>query len=107
VELKLSPRRLLGILAATGVAVAVVLAMTLSSSTASAAVNHKNHKHAVHHAAQADPPGASEANEPAGAADEPKETAGENVKADPDGPAGPDVGGDHQCPPACSPGESG
>jgi hypothetical protein len=91
-ELKLSKGRMLIMLAA----IATVLALVLSTALAGAQAATTHHRHAAHHAHHA-----------AAAGTEATTPEGENSGVDPDGPGGPDVGGDHQCPPTCSSGEQG
>jgi hypothetical protein len=123
-ELKLPRRRLLALLVAAGAVLAMLLALTTSLSIASAKGATRHH-HAIHHVGRAhagqttsdngtDAPGdnvqsgaQSGPNDPTGADNEPTSSSGEGATTESDGPGGPAAGGDHQCPPACSPGEQG
>jgi hypothetical protein len=91
--LRLAARRSLILLAAGIAALAILLSLTATLGSAGAKTTHHS-RAAVHHVSK----------------DTDTETTGsesESSAPETDGPGGPDAGGDHQCPPACSPGEQG
>jgi hypothetical protein len=83
VELNLSPRCILAVLATAGAVLALVLAMTLGGASASAAV----HRHAVHHARHHV---AKNTSDPAGPANQDNVQSGDQTS--PDNPASQTAG---------------
>jgi hypothetical protein len=91
-------------IAAVIAALGLMAAIAFTTTSAHAAVRHHAgtaHRHLRHATV-------SGSTDPASAGDVGDSgTQGEQPSAESDGPGGTDAGGDHQCPPACSPGEQG
>jgi hypothetical protein len=97
-ELNLNLRRLLLVLAAAGAVLAIGLSTAASFAGAKPATkHHRTVAHRTHHNRNATRNAVNQTT--------PASEGGESTAPETDGPGGPDAGGDHQCPPACSPGE--